>query len=337
MRFSPVALCLLLPVVVAVVGGEAVVGDASALIQAHAALAPEGNASVNLRSLMATAQADLLKRTAQSHVESGASKRAVALSTIQPRLQEAARYLQGAAAKANQTRRAEKCSALCIIATVTDAFWIMYETGAMLQGQTDTLLCSGLTLLLWWGTGLAALTVDGDMTFAEAVHVMSQQVTSIGYGSTTPSTTGMKIFNGLSSVLSQMSVGRVTADMANRLLVTASSGNDTPTTRTAALFATVAISTIYFASDLYSGTTDYPKWWDALLDAFYLAMMTMTTVGYGDLALNTKAGKIITPLGLPLLTNAFAGFTGHLGGPSNDAPAEESSPELCKCFGTTYC
>lgn len=337
MRFSPVALCLLLPVVVAVVGGEAVVDDGSALIQAHAALAPEGNASVSLRSLMATAQADLLKRTAQSHVESGASKRAVALSTIQPRLQEAARYLQGAAAKANQTRRAEKCSALCIIATVTDAFWIMYETGAMLQGKTDTLLCSGLTLLLWWGTGLAALTVDGDMTFAEAVHVMSQQVTSIGYGSTTPSTTGMKIFNGLSSVLSQMSVGRVTADMANRLLVTAAQGKDDPQSRTASLVATVALSTLYFATDLNAGTTDYPGWGNALLDAFYQAMMTMTTVGYGDYSLTTKAGKFITPLGLPLLTNAFAGFAGHLGGPSDDAPGPDPPMELCTCFGTTYC
>jgi len=331
-----VALCLLLPVV-AVVGGEAVVDDASALIQAHAALAPEGNASVSLRTLMVTAQADLLRRTAQSKVESGASTRAVELSTIQPKLQEAAKYIQGAVAKANRTRRAESCGAACYIAMITDALLIMQETGAMLTGKTDTWLCSGLTFLLWWVTGLIALSIDGDMGFSEAVHVMTQQVTSIGYGSTTPSTNGMKIFNGLSSVLSQMSVGRVTADMANRLLVTASSGNDTPTTRTAALFATVAISTIYFASDLYSGTTDYPKWWDALLDAFYLAMMTMTTVGYGDLALNTKAGKIITPLGLPLLTNAFAGFTGHLGGPSNDAPAEESSPELCKCFGTTYC
>jgi len=71
------------------------------------------------------------------------------------------------------------------------------------------------------------------------------------------------------------------------------------------------------------------------MDALYEAMMTMTTIGYGDLSPSTATGQFMTPLGLPLLTNAFAGFTGELGPPT--PPGPEPASELCMCNGVNWC
>ena len=56
------------------------------------------------------------------------------------------------------------------------------------------------------------------------------------------------------------------------------------------LFALVAVT-------LLSGTLFYrqTEGW-SLLDAFYFSVVTLTTVGYGDLSLTTAAGKIFTVL-----------------------------------------
>merc|ERR1719219_592009 len=97
--------------------------------------------------------------------------------------------------------------------------------------------------------------------------------------------TGLKLFHGLHSVLSQMSVARATTDIVQWFLK-ALPGSHTPLTRTAVLLLTTAASTFLFAADLKAGDSDsrYASYDKALLDALYLEMITMTTIGYGDLS-----------------------------------------------------
>jgi len=341
------ASCLFIPFTVAAVGGGALAEDASNLIQAHVALAPTANGTGDsqvLHSLLVTAWADLAAQAAQVQLASAASAaRTVALSANQLRMHEAARYLQDAVAKDNAVRRRadnSTCRAMCVINIATDAAWIAMETYLQFKGDTDK-LCSIGALVYWWTTGILTLTVDQGLTLPEALHMLTQQVSTIGYGTDTPpeNSTGLKLFHGLHAVLSQMSVGRMTADIMNQLLK-ALPGGDTPQTRTAVLLLTTAASAFLFAADLKVSDSSYANYGTALADALYLAMMTMTTVGYGDLAPSTPMGQFLSPLGLPLLTNAFADFQGGLGpktGPSDPDAGDETPSELCMCMGNNWC
>jgi len=334
------ASCLFIPFTVAAVGGGALAEDASNLIQAHVALAPTANGTGDsqvLHSLLVTAWADLAAQAAQVQLASGASAaRTVALSANQLRMHEAARYLQDAVAKASAARRKEPaCGATCILAIATDLLFIAQETALQLSGKSDQ-LCTIGTLVVWWTTGLIALTEDNQLPLSEALHMLAQQVTSVGYGSSGPKDSfGLKMFHGLSSVLSQMSVGRVTGEITAKVLDGTLHFGDSLLSHTAALLLTVAASTLLFAADLKEGNSKYATYGSALMDALYEAMMTMTTIGYGDLSPSTETGKFMTPLGLPLLTNAFAGFTGELGPPT--PPGPEPASELCMCNGVNWC
>merc|ERR1719412_2792948 len=106
---------------------------------------------------------------------------------------------------------------------------------------------------------------------------------------------------------------------------------ETPDKLALALGVMLAASTLYFSIDLRSGDpSTYPKYFDALIDGFYQAMITMTTVGYGDLTLTTNVGKIMSPVGLPLLTNAFANFAEATAGPAD--PSEKKTWADLKMF-----
>lgn len=286
-----------------------------------------------LRAVLATAQADLAERALRAHPKASTAT----LSDVQAPLQKATKFVQGALAKSNTTRRGEKCGAMCVIGIITDAAAIAFESSTAFTKQKG---CSFPVLVMWWITGLLTETIDHDLSFPEAVHMMVQQFTSVGYGSSTPmEPAGLKIFHGLHGVLSQMSVARVTSEAMNKVLALA---GDTPFSLALALTITLGASILWFTSDLHSGdSATYPNWFDALLDGTYQALITMTTIGYGDLSLTTDAGKLLSPLGMPLLTNAFANFAGALS-PGPDSTEEstdegETVMEVCECFGKNYC
>jgi len=268
----------------------------------------------------------------------------MALSDIVRPLKEATEFVHDKLAKSNTTRRAQKCGTMCAITIILDASTIYLEGSAAFTENIPS--CALFTLVMWWATGLLTLTRDQELPLSEAVHVLVQQFTSIGYGSASNDVAGIKLFHGLHGVLSQMSVARVTTEFINGFL---QSGGSEPTQLFGALAIALAGSTFWFAVDLGANKTAYPKFFDALLDGVYQALITMTTIGYGDLSPTAAWSKYLTPLGLPLLTNAFANFAGATAPDlsskqqqqqkQQQQEQEESAEkqEICKCFGKDVC
>jgi hypothetical protein len=253
-------------------------------------------------------------------------------------MREATKFVQAEIAKSSST---PACGASCVIAIVLDSLAIGWESRRF--GDD---VCTLPVLVMWWATGILTLTVDQKLDFPEAVHMLMQQVTSVGYGSSGPpgDSVGLKIFHGLHGVLSQMTVARVTGE-ALEWVLKSKIGNQ-PQQLGITLVAMIAASTLVYAADLHLGsTTNYPSYFDALIDGFYQVLVTMTTIGYGDLGASTNWGKLLTPVGMPLLTNAFSNFVGSTAQSEGDRAQEETDLkekgltgiEVCKCFGKAIC
>lgn len=324
---SGVALCFVLPFAVA-----ASPDDAASLVQAHAALdTMQKDSDVEaMRALLAGVHTDLEARILQG-LRNASTGSTAKLSDIQKKLAEATQFLKAKFGKTNKTnvtkvahggaRSTETCEMTCKVGTALDVMALAFE-------QFSGTSCSVMMLLYWWVVGLTVETTDRHLDFSEAVHMMSQQITSIGYGSSTPpGDDGLKIFHGIHGILSQLSPATTTGEavaMARRLMMQ----DANKVSVTASFIITLAASTYWFAMDLHKGdTTTYPEWSDALMDGFYQAMITATTIGYGDYSLATPAGKLFTPVGLPLLTGAFGAWAGGLAPSSGGGGAPAPSPK----------
>jgi len=284
-----------------------------------------------MRSLLATVQADLAQRAATEHVRKGTGS----LKDIVLPVKEATEFVNAKLAKVNGTRRAQECKTACVTTMIVDAVLIGMEAQAAFDPKAPR--CALYTLIAWWVTGILTMTIDQKLPASEAVHVLSQQFTSIGYGSASNDVTGIKLFHAIHGVLSQMSVARVSADAINEILGLA--GNE-PAMLAGGLAIALAGSTFWFMTDLHqSDKVTYPNYFDALWDALYQALITMTTIGYGDLSPTQTWSKLLTPVGLPLLTNAFSNFVGATvpGAAPSGEPAGAGEPEICECFGQNVC
>lgn len=301
-----------------------------------------------MRSLLATVQADFTKRAATEHVRA----RLGSLRDVLLPVKEATKFVDGELAKHNATRREEpvqECKTMCVITMITDASLIALESSAAFN--KDAPRCALLSLVTWWVLGLLTMRIDQKLPLSDAIHVLSQQVTSIGYGTATNSNTGIKLFHGLHGVLSQMSVARVTSEAIGKILQ-APLGSS-PSGLAGTLAIAIAASTFWFMNDLHTNVpTEYPAYWDPLWDALYQCLITMTTIGYGDLSPQGEVSKFLTPVGLPMLTNAFANFVeatkpgaleeaeaeGEAPEKAEEAPEEEAGKsEICECFGSSMC
>lgn len=301
--------------------------DTSLLIQANMdrpQVQAVSNASLlNLRSLLITAKDQVLD-------SSRGKMTAASLGTRQLKLLEATNIINEKLK--DLSSKNDKCYGTCITAIIVDAVSLMYQT----LRPAPKYRCDIVWAVLWWVTGLMNLHWDGELTIPDAMHVLMQQFTSVGYGSDTPTSKMQKLFHGLHVVTSQMSVARLTdqvngmaIDMLTSVIAT-KTGNYVGVLLVS--IAAILLTSWYFHVDLKSpeglaegagGSTEFS-------DAIYQALMTVTTVGYGDYSLQSKLGKTLSPFLVPLANKAFGKLTGFEW--KNDTEDNSTKVAWCEAY-----
>jgi len=300
--------------------------DTSAMLQVDTATSLLGTASLHktiadLRSLSAR-----VRQIAEKREASMENSTALDMSDMQQTMQKAHKYivnkLSSVSTSANQT-----CGGLCITTAIIDGVAILFETMT-----TPKARCTPVMLIYWWVMGLLTLTIDQKLPFVDALHTMVQQVTSIGYGTSSQDDEGIKIFHALHGVLSQMSVNKATADVFDWALgVMDSAMPDIGEVGKAsvAFVVVLAVTVAWFALDLEGSSV--------FADSVYGSLITATTIGYGDVTPNSTWAKAITPLTLPFIVEAFGKWKQAVAGEPRDLPKAFSKTEICQCAGATWC
>lgn len=338
------AFCFMLPSLAATAGIEAWRDD-SALLQVEPAMTSVKAGSLKEKVVALRSLVDVFKDAAQKHNDSLADSTEFYMSTVAPQMENASNFIMNTLATLSATKESNKKSksTLTWITSLIDSviLWYEYQTVGNVAQK-----CSPLVVIVWWVMGLITMTKDQGLTVPEALDMLTQQFTSVGYGSSNQSTDALKIFHGLHGVVSQMTVNRVMselyADALNSLEKNwAKDQKRSPDIMTAGmnLLSMGALTTFVFAIDLGAGTGDKFK----LLDGIYQTLITMTTIGYGDMSPKTPFAETISPLTLPFLTTAFSRWNDAAGpeaAEKNAEVAKDKSPidaEICQCFGKKVC
>jgi len=205
--------------------------------------------------------------------------------------------------RANQTKRDHletsdpACGGWCVAGMIIDGFFIM-ENNQVAD-------CGVLVMLVWWVQGIITLMMDQKLGFDDAVFVLTQQVTSIGYGSHGPSDNGLKIWHALHSMVGVTMAASPTNEWLDKLseriikFMSNAGGNNEMTKRlmrSLPLALTIIATTFGYAFDLKEAQSI--TFAQALLDSFYMTIFSITTVGYGDISPMTTEGKLV---GLPVM------------------------------------
>merc|ERR1712050_544769 len=145
--------------------------------------------------------------------------------------------------------------------------------------------------------------------------VLVQQITTIGYGSSTQETNGIKLWHalhGVVGVMHQQSANAFSALAAKMVCYFGLLGNtklEAKMMESIPLTLTVIAATFGYAFDFTKAgrSKDYAQ---ALLDSFYMVVVSLTTIGYGDLNPSTPAGKLLSMpvmiFGTSLLSQTFS-------------------------------
>lgn len=207
------------------------------------------------------------------------------------------------------------------VAICFDLFWVTYKVTLASFNMQGSSGCDVMATIVWYALTVLVLgwVFPKDSTekeVAEAVNSATQQITSIGYGSSGGTTSHERLFHGLNAVASQLGPSstlgtayELIRDSLTKTIQMLGGPKDTEkfpdeskkSERMAGtillIVASLAAWTL-FATDGYNG-----------IDPWYTTLISATTIGYGDQGPQSIDHKWMSAFILPLLTNAFAGWS----------------------------
>lgn len=203
------------------------------------------------------------------------------------------------------------------------------------------------TLVLWWSLGFHVLvndhsTVKGGRALlpAEAIQVLSQQYTSVGYGSHTPSGDDelMQMFHVIHGWVGTALVSGYVDDLVEKaldciefMLGTGFDQNAFGIPQTTRLFLNtlmMVVTTLMYAGAFtpelaeppnLTSQTERKRMENGFLQALYVMIFTGTSTGYGDVAPTSLAGMGTGIIWMPLLVGMYARFASLLNGADSNA------------------
>jgi len=227
----------------------------------------------------------------------------------------------------------EKCGGWCFSG-------LLFDSLLLLLYLYDGKFCEITAIMIYLGFGIAVHMEDQKLTFADAMFKLAQQVTSVGYGSHGPTNAGLKIFHSLHSTIATTMVAGTT----NKLVTYGFSKflkkkvDDEKTRKwsqknqvTKAIMATIFVifSTVGYSFDLMT-EKNLKGWAEGMLNALYMTIFTMTTVGYGDVAPRSPVGRMMS---VPWMLFGVPFWALIWGDTSADADAIETAAAFEKSDG----
>lgn len=176
--------------------------------------------------------------------------------------------------------------------------------------------CPIVNFLVYYVGGAMVMMLDQQLSFDDVALVLAQQVTTVGYGSSTVGTYGLKLYHGLHAFLGVTEIAPVLNSLVKASLYFFNrfwklTGTKFEFLVPAAL--ETIVSTMVMAEDLRQADGGSSTFGDNVQKALYLVMATASSIGYGDLNPSTAWGKLLTPFMATALTASFAEVGEHLG------------------------
>jgi len=216
------------------------------------------------------------------------------------------------------------------------------------DAQDCPLFFTFTTLVLWWSLGFHVLVNDHStkkgnksLTPAEAIQVLSQQYTSVGYGSHTPSSADelMQMFHVIHGWVGTALVSGYVDDLVQKALdcIEFMLGTGFPqkegegigqTTRLFLNTLMLVVTTLMYAGAFTPELAAEPnltlrpekkRMEFGFLEALYVMIFTGTSTGYGDVAPSSLAGMGTGIMWMPLIVGMYARFAGLLNGDNGNA------------------
>lgn len=193
--------------------------------------------------------------------------------------------------------------------------------------------CGPATLMIYYSLGMATLIEEQNLSVPDALMVLGEMSTQVGYGSNVPydcmkrGCEGLKLFHALHSWVGVVMVNGQWNEGVNLWLYhvykAAEQKWHIPKRFVAVIFLLLqlAASTAVYAADFWDGEGRKNTYSSYLLNALYMNLMSFSTVGYGDVSPQSDWGKVISPINLQLGTRFFSAL-GEVVGAST--PSDET-------------
>lgn len=231
------------------------------------------------------------------------------------------------------------CSATANCTPLIGMSVAVLELGLMVMGYLTGASCWLANFCLFIFGGLLDLMVDEKVDFFNAVLILLQHMSSVGYGTHPPKQKNRQLWHGVSAVFGYMMVNDEVVDVWRNLIqrmrrVIAGHARWSSYRRTAFDVVIGIVGVLVFTGIYEMDQRNYTEG-SSFMDAMYLTLMTFSTVGYGDLSPKTWWGQLLGVIYLSFGPALFAELQDSLLG--KYAPADrEPAPATYSEWGIAW-